>query len=327
MTTPPQAYHAQRALPLWGFSPQSACTLLAHSENFVFHVAPEQTKGTAPSYVLRLHRPQYHSEQAIASEIQWLLALSHTGVAVPRPIIGLDGSFVQVFDTQVPIFATMLAYLPGKSGETIPATEELYEKIGAITARFHSHASAWQFPAGFTRPIWGFSECLGPQARWGDWRVAIPKGLQTSLPLVEQAVAQVRVRLEKYGKTRENSGLIHSDIRVANVLENNGNLAVIDFDDASFGWFMFDCASSFSFCEDSPHLAEWVAAWLRGYRTARGGRFPTLADEDIIPCFVIMRRLSLLAWKGTRKKHPPEDISFAETTVELVWRFLHRQLL
>ena len=327
MTTTTLVHHAQRALPLWGFSPHFACTLLAHSENFVFHVVPEHAEGTAPSYVLRLHRPQYHSEQAIVSEIQWLLALTHAGMAVPRPIIGLDGNFVQFFDATVPLYATMLAYIPGKNGEGIPATEELYEKIGAIAAQFHSQATAWQLPAGFTRPTWGFSECLGPQARWGDWRVAIPKGLQASLPLVEQAVTEVRVRLEHYGKSRENSGLIHSDIRVANVLENNASLAVIDFDDASFGWFMFDCAASFSFCEDNPCLATWVAAWLRGYRAARGGRFPTLADEDLIPCFVIMRRLSLLAWMATRKKHPPEDTSFAEATVELARRFLHRQLL
>ena len=327
----PLADQARAALPLWGISPLWACVPFSDSENAVFHLVPEQGAEAPLSFVLRLHRPHYHTSQTILSEIQWLLSLQNSGaVAVPRPVPGLDGQYVLSAAPGLRFTATLLEYLPGTCADQGPGNAALYEKIGAVAAKLHLHAAAWTPPAGFTRPHWAFSDCLGPQGRWGDWRTILAAQHRSALPLVERAANMVQARLTGYGKTRYS--LIHSDLRAANILENNNSLAVIDFDDASYSWRMFDCAASFSFCEDSPFLGEWVAAWLRGYKAALAPGsplLPTACDEDMIPCFLLMRRLSLLAWKTTRKNltQGADPARFAEASIELAHSFLEKRLM
>ena len=51
-----------------------------------------------------------------------------------------------------------------------------------------------------------------------------------------------------------------------------------------------------SFIEHDPRLPEWQDAWLRGYRLEE----PIAAvDEQMLPTFVMMRRLMLVAWLGS----------------------------
>jgi Ser/Thr protein kinase RdoA (MazF antagonist) len=72
---------------------------------------------------------------------------------------------------------------------------------------------------------------------------------------------------------------------------------VIDFDDCGFGWYMYDAATPISFYEQEPHVPELIEAWKEGYRRAA-----TLSKEDEaeIPTFVMLRRLLLVAWIGSR---------------------------
>ena len=54
--------------------------------------------------------------------------------------------------------------------------------------------------------------------------------------------AILSARLQSMPKDRNNFGMIHADLHAKNVLRNNGQLYVIDFDDAGFGWHAFDLA-------------------------------------------------------------------------------------
>jgi Ser/Thr protein kinase RdoA (MazF antagonist) len=74
---------------------------------------------------------------------------------------------------------------------------------------------------------------------------------------------------------------------------------VIDFDDAGFGWYLYDLGTTVSFFEDDAAVPELLAAWLAGYRDAGGA----LAPEDIAETWtlVLFRRLLLTAWIGS---HP-----------------------
>src|SRR5580692_10014141 len=72
----PAAVEALKAFPL---EPERI-ELVALSENVTFRVTDRQD-GAA--YVLRLHRPGYHTPQALESERVWTRALAEAGVAVP----------------------------------------------------------------------------------------------------------------------------------------------------------------------------------------------------------------------------------------------------
>jgi Ser/Thr protein kinase RdoA (MazF antagonist) len=183
-----------------------------------------------------------------------------------------------------------------------------FRALGEVTARLHCHARTWRRPPGFARFDWTWHTTLGRSGRWGGWA----DGLHSALPgpagargaaLLGQAVAEIERRLAEYGCGADRFGLVHADLRLANLLvagdpARPGDVHVIDFDDCGFSWYLYDLAASLSFIEHSPAAGELVEAWLAGYR----GIAPlAAADEMMIPTFVMMRRVLLVAWLGT---HP-----------------------
>ena len=79
--------------------------------------------------------------------------------------------------------------------------------------------------------------------------------------------AVLRRRLEAFGRGPERFGLVHADIRLANLLVDGDHVRVIDFDDCGFSWFMYDFATTVSFIEDHPQVPELKDAWVDGYRS------------------------------------------------------------
>ena len=101
-------------------------------------------------------------------------------------------------------------------------------------------------------------------------------------------------------------------------------LKVIDFDDCGFGWYMDEAATPLSFYEHLPQVSGLIEHWLEGYRTVR---VVTKADEELIPTFVMLRRLLLVAWVGS---HAETDlarrlgVSYTDQTVALCSDYLSR---
>jgi len=116
--------------------------------------------------------------------------------------------------------------------------------------------------------------------------------------------------------------LIHADLRLANLLVENGRIGVIDFDDCGFGWFGFDFAAAVSFIETDPQLPALMAAWVEGYRSVA-----TLdeAHAAMLPVFVMLRRMQLTAWIASHAETPTAQEmgdAFTEGTVAMADRFL-----
>ena len=114
--------------------------------------------------------------------------------------------------------------------------------------------------------------------------------------MLGKAADLVQERLAAYGTDPGRFGLIHADLRLANLLVDGDRVNVIDFDDSGFSWFLYDFGAAVSFLEHDPRLPQWQDAWLRGYRREE----PVAAeDETMIATFVMMRRLLLVAWMGS----------------------------
>lgn len=92
-------------------------------------------------------------------------------------------------------------------------------------------------------------------------------------------------------------GLIHADLRLANLMADDWGLTAIDFDDCGFGWWTYDLASALSFIETDPRLPDLIARWCEGY-----ARIAPLRTEDraMIPALIFLRRVLLTAWLATR---------------------------
>ncbi|MGH3261430.1 MAG: phosphotransferase enzyme family protein, partial [Trebonia sp.] len=118
-------------------------------------------------------------------------------------------------------------------------------------------------------------------------------------------------------------GLIHADMRLANLLVDGDDVWVIDFDDCGFSWFMYDFATTISFMEDHPRVPELREAWVRGYRTI--GEL-SAEDEAELDTFVMLRRLLLVAWIGSHHTFATEaaelGAGFTAGTCALADRYL-----
>lgn len=290
------------ALPTWSLSPTTDVVRLNVSENVTFTLNDRQNNRRL---VLRVHRPGYHSEAEIQSELAWITALREQGaVTTPAPVSGANGKLIQrlhaVTERHGSIAEAMYhaVIFEHVAGHEPARTEDLFDTfraLGAITARMHMHARIWARPAGFVRKTWNFRTMLGDRALWGDWRAG-PGLHRTGSALLERAAECLRVRLARFGMQPARFGLIHADLRLTNLLAYGETLNVIDFDDCGFGWFAYDFAASVSFIEDDPAVPGLLAAWLQGYRTVAPF---SREDETEIPTFIMLRRLLLLAWMAS----------------------------
>lgn len=295
---------AAASLSLWDVPAGSTARLINLSENATYLVETPSGDRT----VLRLHREGYHSRRAIECELAWMAALDReAGVETARPIPGRNGAVIQENGSSslASRRMVMFRFLAGTEPDPDQDLIAPFRQLGAIAARTHLHSMSWARPEPFERLVWDDKMVFGPGANWGDWREA--PGLDSdSEKTLEAAETLVRARLAAYGREEDRYGLIHADMRLANLLIDGGRTRLIDFDDCGFGWFMYDFAAGISFMEDHPQVPSLRAAWLDGYQTVR-----PLRDADMveIDSFVMLRRMALLAWVGS---HSGTDLARAQ---------------
>jgi Ser/Thr protein kinase RdoA (MazF antagonist) len=309
--------------PVWDVSPDADLTLLTISENATFLIRDPKADR---NMIVRVHRPDYHTEAEILSELDWIEALRHDGViSTPQPFKASDGKLLQVFsDGQTLRHAVAFEFMSGKEPDAESDLVRWYGTLGEINARLHGHSRAWKRPDGFIRKTWNFDTILGPNAYWGDWRTAL--GLTAEgKATIERVYTLLEAQTHAYGYDADRFGLVHCDMRAANLLVDGDRLGVIDFDDCGISWFAYDFAAAISFMEHEPVVPALMAAWLDGYRRVA----PLSAEhEAALPMFVMLRRIQLTAWIASHSETPTAQslgTTYTDGTVALAERYLASQ--
>lgn len=298
--------------------------LINLSENATYRIEDEMT---GRRWALRVHRDGYHSTAGIRSELAWLQALRNDGVVItPVPVAGRDGDLIQRVGHPAMPGPRHVVLFDWESGAEPSEKDHLTDKfgiLGEVTARMHRHSERWVRPAGFERHTWDFDTSLGAAPHWGSWRDGM--GLDPEKEaMFARTVALIGRRLARFGKGPERFGLIHCDMRLANLLVDGDTVKVLDFDDCGFSWRLYDAATAVSFFEHEPQVPELMAAWVDGYRRVLD--LPA-EDEAEIPTFVMLRRMLLVAWIGS---HAETDlaqsmgVSYTATTCPLCEDYLSR---
>ena len=302
---PDHESYARAALAAYGRELDSPLRLLSLSENATYLV------DDGDPMVLRVHRPGYHSLDGIRSELNWMAALrEQAGVLTPELIAARDGRDVVAATVDAnTLHVDAVTFISGCTAEEQPDVVG-FDELGRITAAMHNHVQKWTAPDYFTRFSWDVDATLGSDARWGNWRHA-PGLAAADDAVVERAAAEVGRRLTEFGCGTDRFGLIHADLRMANLMvdPNNasGPITVIDFDDCGWSWYLFDLAAVVSFIEDTPEAERMIADWLRGYLEVRAIPVDHL---EMIPTLVMLRRLMLTAWVAS---HADADAAIAFT--------------
>ncbi|MFX0541189.1 phosphotransferase enzyme family protein [Roseovarius sp. S4756] len=307
---------AQQSLSLWDMPPNARARLINVSENATYLV--EADGGWKA--VLRIHREAYHTRRAIECELAWIAALKEArAVVTPDSYAGKDGEIIQegrIETLENPRYMVLFEFVEGTEPDETGDLEGPFEELGEIAARTHEQSKTWTRPAQFKRLTWNVETIFGKQTNWGDWRHA-PHVTPEVAAVLERVEARVRARLEAFGDGPDRYGLIHADMRLANLLTGPKGTRLIDFDDCGFGWFLYDFATGISFMEDDPRVPALKEAWVRGYEKVR----PLTAEEKAeIDTFVMLRRMALLAWIGSHIEAPePQAMApdFARVTAEL----------
>ncbi|MET3581983.1 Ser/Thr protein kinase RdoA (MazF antagonist) [Mesorhizobium robiniae] len=310
----------QELLPVWDVSPNADLVLLTISENATFRIVDS---GAERDLIVRVHRPDYHTESEILSELDWINALSMDGiVATPKPVAARDGRLLHAFsDGETIRHAVAFEFMSGKEPDAGSDLVKWYRTLGEINARLHAHSREWSRPKHFVRKTWNFDRIVGENAYWGDWRAALgltPEGMT----ILERTYTLLEAQTDAYGYGADRFGLVHCDMRAANLLVDGERLGVIDFDDCGICWFAYDFAAAISFIEHEPNVPDLMAAWLDGYR--RVARFEA-EHEKALPMLIMLRRMQLTAWIASHSETPTAQSlgpSYTDGTVMLAERYL-----
>ena len=273
--------------------------LVSLSENVTFKVTDRRDGG---AYVLRLHRPGYHTLAELDSEHAWIRALDEAGVEVPKPVVARDGRNyvpVTIAATGEQRFAGMACWTEGRLLSGVLAergdqrtVESYFAQLGALTAAMHNQASAWQAPPYFTRHHLDADGLMGDAPHWGPfWEHHLLSAAERGLLL--ETRERMHAWLARLGKEASGYSLIHSDMHPGNILVDGERLTVIDFDDTGFGWHHYDIAVVLTYWQNKPDAAAIERAFLDGYRAVRPLPDSALAEIEM---FRLIRWMASIGW-------------------------------
>ena len=295
---------AHAALKNWGIE-GATIELLKHRENSVFSV----TTTTGERFALRIHRYQYHSDDALRSELQWMTAINDAGVSTPQAVPTREGNLfkvVQVDAVPEPRQCDLLTWVEGEPLGAIEedreeTTKELsakYEVVGEMAALVHNQAAEWELPPGFQRHSWDVEGLVGENPFWGRF-LELPALSDEQRELLQRARERVAEVLTEFGQGSDRYSMIHADFLPENLMVKGDDIQLIDFDDSGFGWHLFEFATSLFFDLGEDHFDEVFAAMVRGYRKHRD--LPD-AHLELMPVFFMARAFTYLGWAHTRSE-------------------------
>jgi Ser/Thr protein kinase RdoA (MazF antagonist) len=291
----------ENLLGAYDFSEKAKISFLAESENTIYLV---EDSLRASNYVLRVNsgRLGYHTPTSIASEMMWLISLrSDSNILVPKVLPAKDGLLVQTIRTgnlNRPQHAVAYSFLPGIK----PLENDLissFNRLGELSAHLHLHAKDWKLPENFVRHSWTPDTILDDNFGLGPWQIGVNVEGDV-LALFWQLENVIRKWLEQIPTDRDNFGLIHSDLTLANILVDGDTHGIIDFDDCGFGWFLSDLTGALTLLAERSDVPQLISSWLAGYQKA--SQIPD-GGEVAIPTLMMLRRLQLIGWLGAQQQH------------------------
>jgi Ser/Thr protein kinase RdoA (MazF antagonist) len=306
-----------KALAHWKLT-GAALRLIKARENAVFRADHPSGK----SYALRIHRYNYHTDVALHSELKWMTALKKAGIDVPKICPSANGRLFEVLSCrtvpegrQVDMFEWIAGVPLGASIETFEAdasvAKSTFRALGGLCACIHNQSAAWTKPEWFKRHAWDEEGLTGETPLWGRfWELEILSNSERRL--IRRARTAVHGELAALDKASECYGVIHADLTPDNVLIQGDRLQLIDFDDAGFGWHLFEIATALYFHHRQAYYPLALDALIGGYREHRN-----LSDEaiDRLPVFMLARSLTYLGWVHTRR-----ELSAAEEMTPMLVR-------
>jgi len=262
--------------------------------------------------ILRLGIEDCPPDQTL-SMLDWVSYLEGQGAPVAAPLPSSNGRLLEHLEFEHQRYnLTAFEKAAGTLAEDIPPsawTDDLFRSIGSSVGKFHRISSGYQpdLP-GFNRPHWFDSYEVQDAFR------LIANISDSACGKLRHLIRELRL----LPTSAEDYGLIHEDLHFANFLvEQDGQVTVIDFDDCAYGWFAIDVAMALFDVlvlynagdeTESQHFARrFMTAYLSGYRREFNVTAYWLSQ---IPRFLKLKELCIYA---TLVGHP--DVALPDSWV------------
>lgn len=290
------AHEALRRFPV---SPKRV-SLISRAENVSFFVEDKKNER----FVLRIHRPEYHTLSELISEQVWTEALLSEGIDVPIAVRTTEGErYAQILVNGGVRNVGLLQWVNGKSlreqsGETQNAENlaRIYRDVGHLLAILHEQASTWMPPLDFERHSFDEDGLMGEQPFWGRFWEASDLTRRQLAHLLEMR-NQIYALLMQLPKDPDVYSLIHADLHTGNLISHGDSLHIIDFDDAGFGWHTYDFAVALSGVQESELRERLLKALFHGYEKKR---YLKTWVKQLVPLFSVIRHIVHIGWIDAR---------------------------
>ena len=290
------AHDALRQFPV---SPKTV-RLISRAENVSFFVEAEESER----YVLRIHRPEYHTLTELISEQVWTEALLADGIDVPVVVKTTDHErYTQVSVNGVTRNVGLLQWVDGESlrersrgSDDVEDLTRIYNDVGHLLAILHEQASRWNPPADFERHSFDEHGLMGEQPFWGRFWEASDL-TRDQLDRLLSMRNRIYALLSRLPKDQDVYSLIHADLHTGNLISHGNSLHIIDFDDAGFGWHCYDFAVALSEIQEPDLREPLLNALFEGYEQKRN---LTHWVKDLVPLFNVIRHLVHIGWIDAR---------------------------
>jgi Ser/Thr protein kinase RdoA (MazF antagonist) len=144
--------------------------------------------------------------------------------------------------------------------------------------------------------MWDADGLVGEDPVWGRFWEA--DGLSADDRALMMSFRQRAGReLSEFGTAPDRFGLIHCDFLAENMLVDGDRITLLDFDDAGYGWHLFDIATALAMATLREDFDALRNALFAGYRRHR-----QLPEEHLtrLPLFLALRASTYVAWVHTR---------------------------
>ena len=216
----------------------------------------------AERFALRINVNSPHRGAAVRAEATWVAELHRTGLLrVPEPIRTRDGepsTTVAVDGLDHEVGAVLYRWLPGPDLGSRASAARL-ATIGRAMAILHEHTATWIHPELFARPSVASLFMDETDHISGDPRIAKADARVIDRALTEQE----RLLTPVFAGPNQ---LLHADLHMWNTKWVDGDIAVIDFDDAGIGAPLQDLAITTYYVRDRPDVDEAIKL---GYEEVR----------------------------------------------------------
>ena len=256
---------------------------VSHSFNSTFCITDESNN----KYSLRVNLNFSRDKSVITAEHNWLAEINKWGkVKVPISIKTVTGKpFAHVYSKNLDFFfdCTLADWIEGEEIADEPTDSQLFE-LGRILALMHDHSASLSRSdySGFPDVDSVFMD----MQNYLEKSKLITNDLHLS-DLLLKAQKDSATAFAQLSKV-ESQLLIHADLHMGNAIQGENQIAIIDFDDAGFGYPSQDLSISIFYLRDQPEKEQRL---LEGYKSVK--ELP-VGLESTLERLLVARQLLLL---------------------------------